>query len=118
MALHNDLGKNGEQLAAAWLQRQGYQVLCTNWRYGHLEIDVIALKDGLPHFVEVKYKTSGQFGPPELKVNRQKFRNIANAAAGWLRRNPQHRDFRIDILAITELKGKEPEYFLIRNVYL
>ncbi|GAB4092167.1 YraN family protein [Flaviaesturariibacter terrae] len=118
MAVHNERGKNGEALAVTWLGRQGFQVLETNWRYGHLEIDVIALREGIPHFVEVKYKSGSTFGPPELKVNRQKYRNVANAAAAWLRRNPQYRDLRIDILAITELKGKEPEYFFIRNVSL
>jgi putative endonuclease len=117
MALHNELGKNGESLAAAWLERQGYKSLLTNWQYGHLEIDIIAVKDNMPHFIEVKYKSSGRFGPPELKVTKQKFRNIANAAAAWLRRNPQFRDLRIDIVAITELPGKEPEIFLIKNVF-
>ncbi|RYY63279.1 MAG: hypothetical protein EOO12_12670 [Chitinophagaceae bacterium] len=118
MALHNERGKNAEVLAASWLERSGYRILDTNWRYGHLEIDVIALKDGIPHFVEVKYKSGGRFGPPELKVNKQKFRNISNAASAWLRRYPHFRDMRIDILAITELPGKEPEYFFIRNVFL
>jgi putative endonuclease len=109
MAVHNERGKSGEALAAGWLER--------HWRWGHLEVDIIALNDSIPHFIEVKYKTSGQFGPPELKVNKQKFRNIANAAVGWLRRNPQFRDFRIDIMAITELPGKEAEYFFIKNVF-
>lgn len=118
MALHNEHGKNGEQLAANWLERAGFRILERNWRYGHLEIDLIALKDEVPHFVEVKYKSGGSFGPPELKVNRQKFRNLTNAASAWLRRNPHYRDLRIDVLAITEQRGKEPEYFFIKNVFL
>ncbi|TCJ12048.1 hypothetical protein EPD60_15950 [Flaviaesturariibacter flavus] len=117
MAVHNERGKNGETLAAAWLEREGYRIVATNWRWGHLEVDLVAVKDSLPHFIEVKYKTSGRFGPPELKVNRQKFRNLTNAASGWLRKHPQYRDFRIDIMAITELPGKAPEYCFIRNVF-
>jgi putative endonuclease len=117
MAAHNERGKNGEALAAGWLERQGFRLIATNWRYGHLEIDIIATKDDIPHFIEVKYKSSGRFGPPELKVNKQKFRNLANAAAAWLRGHAHFRDFRIDVMAITELPGKEPEYFFIKNVF-
>lgn len=118
MAVQNERGKSAEALAAAWLEREGFQVVATNWRYGHLEIDVIAIKDKVPHFIEVKYRSSGKFGPPELKVNKQKFRNLVNAANGWMRKHPHFRDLRFDIMAITELPGKEVEYFFIKNVYL
>jgi putative endonuclease len=117
MAVQNERGKNGEALAIAWLEGKGYKVIAGNWRYGHLEIDIIALAENIPHFIEVKYRTSGRFGPPELKVNRQKFRNITNAVASWLRKHPEFRDFRIDIMAITQLPGKEPEYCFIKNVF-
>jgi len=118
MAMQQELGRTAEILARTWLEQQGYEILDTNWRYGHLEVDLIARKDGLPHFIEVKYRSSARYGPPEIKVNRQKCRNLSNAAAAWLRSHPGYRDFRIDVLAITDRKGQEPEYYLIRNVFL
>jgi putative endonuclease len=43
MAVHNQLGKKGEEMAEAYLLQQGYQVLHRNWRHSHYEIDIIAI---------------------------------------------------------------------------
>ena len=58
MALHNAVGTEGENIAAAWLTEKGYQVMFRNWRHSHYEIDIIALKDKMLHFIEVKCFTS------------------------------------------------------------
>ena len=64
MAEHNEMGKEGEELAAEYLVKQGYTIEARNWRYGHEEIDIIARKDDLLLIVEVKTRRSNYFGQP------------------------------------------------------
>ena len=52
MAIHNKVGTEGEDLAAAWLLEKGYEILHRNWRHSYFEIDIIALKNKMLHFVE------------------------------------------------------------------
>ncbi len=54
MAAHNELGKEGELLAANHLQSEGYVIRHRNWRCGHKELDIVAEKDGTLVFVEEK----------------------------------------------------------------
>ena len=54
MASHNELGKDGEEMAARWLENKGYEILHRNWRHSHYEIDIVAAKASFLHFVEVK----------------------------------------------------------------
>ena len=62
---NKDTGFFGETKAAAFLISKGYSILYRNWRYKHLELDIIAAKDGLLHIVEVKTRSSVDFGFPE-----------------------------------------------------
>ena len=118
MAQHNDLGKVGEQLAEAYLVEKGFTILHRNWRHSHYEIDIVALKNNVPHFVEVKTRSSWQFGTPEESVNRKKILDLLKAANRFLIANPQYTDFRIDILSITIHQDRDDEYFFIEDVYL
>lgn len=117
MALHNTLGKTGEDLAAAYLTERGYQLLHRNWRYSHYEIDIIALREGKLHFVEVKMRSSNQYGFPEEAVTKKKFKRLLNAADEFLHQHPQYRHVQYDILAITQHRNQPPDYFLIEDVY-
>ena len=65
MAKHNKLGKKGELIAFMFLQKEGFCILKTNWRYQKAEVDIIAQKDGFLVFVEVKTRGSKKFGNPE-----------------------------------------------------
>ena len=118
MAQHNELGKAGEQLAEVYLVEKGFTILHLNWRHSHYEIDIVALKNEIPHFVEVKTRSSWQFGRPEESVNRKKIHDLLRAANKFLTSNPQYNDFRIDILSITIHPEKETEYFFIEDIYL
>lgn len=118
MAVHNQLGKEGEQLAADYLLQKGYTILHRNWRYGQNEIDIIALKGAVLHFVEVKLRSTNKFGYPEESVTRQKFRYLMKAADQFLYLHPQYKNICFDILAITAPAGALPEYFLVEDVYL
>jgi putative endonuclease len=119
MADHLELGKKGEELAVAWLEQQGYEILEKNWRNAHCEIDIIALKGSLPHFIEVKTRNwSPRPVWPEENVNRQKVRNLLRAANGYLNSHRTYKDFRIDILSIILKNAEETEYCFIEDVYL
>lgn len=65
MATHNVLGTKGEGIAKAYLEENGYEILDENWVYGKAEIDLIAYKNGIMIFVEVKARSSVAFGQPE-----------------------------------------------------
>jgi putative endonuclease len=118
MATHLETGKTGEDLAAAWLIANQYTILYRNWRYGHYEIDIIALKENILCFIEVKCLHSTEMGYPEDKVTRKKFRNIQFAADHYLRVHPGYKWIQYHILSITLYKDREPEYFLLEDVYL
>ncbi len=118
MALHNTLGVDGENLAAEWLKEKGYELLHRNWRHSHYEIDIIALKNKMLHFVEVKCRNDSPFGYPEDSVTKKKFKNLKRAADEFLFRNPGHKWIQYDILSITLFKNKDPEFFLLEDVFL
>ena len=82
------------------------------------EIDIVAEKNDIPHFIEVKTRSSWQYGTPEEAVNRKKIQDLLKAANGFLNQYPKYVDFRIDILSITKHPEKETEYFFIEDVYL
>ncbi|MEO5563320.1 MAG: YraN family protein [Chitinophagaceae bacterium] len=118
MATHIKLGKDGEELAAGWLVRNGYEILHRNWRYSHYEIDIIAKKDKVLCFVEVKCRTASSIGFPEDSVTKRKFKNLQRAADQFLYLNPGYKWIQYHVLSITLHKNREPEYFLLEDVYL
>lgn len=117
MAGHNELGNEGEELAAAWLTGQGYTILHRNWRHWHHEIDIIAAKGKFLHFVEVKTRKSTRYGYPEDSVTKKKFKHLQKAADEYLHRHPGHAWIQYDILSVILYSNKEPAYFLIEDVY-
>lgn len=118
MASHNKLGIEGENLAENWLKEKGYEILYRNWRHSHYEIDIVALKNKMLHIVEVKTRWSSHFGFPEESVTKKKFKNLQKAADEFLFLNPGYKWIQYSILSITLHKNKEPEYFLIEDVFL
>ena len=118
MARHQTLGKWGEAGAAAYLQQKGFEIIHRNWRHSHYEIDIIAIKNGVLHFVKVKLRTSSNYGLPEDAVDKRKFKRLLNAADEFLFQHPQYRHVQYDIVAITVKREGPREYFFIEDVYL
>lgn len=118
MADHNELGMEGEVLAAKWLTEQGYTILHQNWRHSHHEIDIIATKGKFLHFVEVKTRKTARYGHPEDSVTKKKFKHLQKAADEYLHRHPGHRWIQYDIVSIVLASNRDPEYFLIKDVFL
>ncbi|MBQ0023022.1 MAG: YraN family protein [Prevotellaceae bacterium] len=75
-----ELGINGEELAALYLQQNGFIILDHNWNlhYG-CELDIVARKDNVIHFVEVKTRSSDKYGAPQQAINKKKLANIHKA---------------------------------------
>ena len=117
MIPHIEKGKSGEELAVAYLIQKNYKVIYSNWRFSHYEIDIIAEKDNVIHFIEVKTRYSNTFGYPEESVTRKKFRNMQKAASVYLSRYNREVKIQFDIVAITRIEGKI-EYFFVEDVYI
>ncbi len=118
MAAHNELGKKGEALALTWLTGHNYRVLHQNWRHSRMEVDIIAEKEMVLHFIEVKCRSNHEFGYPEESVNRKKIQNLLNAADEYLYQYPQWKRIQFDVLSIQVKNENETEFFLIEDVYL
>ena len=118
MTNHIEKGKEGELLASRYLSKKEFEILYCNWRYRHYEIDIIALKDNVIHFVEVKTRKNTTYGYPEESVTVKKFRNLKNGAVAFLARFREVKKIQFDILSILTCPGKTTEYFFIEDVYL
>jgi putative endonuclease len=118
MALHNTLGVDGENLAVEWLTKKGYEILHRNWRHSHYEIDIVAVRPKMLHFVEVKCRNASPYGFPEDSVTKKKFKNLKKAVDQFLFLNPGHKWIQYDILSIILFKDRDPEFFLLEDVFL
>lgn len=105
MAKHNILGKEGEEMAARYLEQEGYTVLDRNWRCGHKELDLVVTRDDTIVFVEVKTRTGTEWGDPEDAVTDRKIRRIVNSADAYIRLNRIDMDVRFDIISIVSEGG-------------
>lgn len=118
MAKHLSVGKIGEALATAYLIKCGFRVIHQNWRYGHWEIDIIAEKENILHFIEVKTRRNTNYGYPEQSVNSKKLNVLAAAATEYQYQYPQWTDIQFDILSILLNQDGTEEYFFIEDISL
>ena len=95
-----ELGITGEQMAARYLEDQGYVILDRNYRKGHKEVDIIALDHGTLVVIEVKTRSNEIFLPAEHAVNHQKRLNIIRVTNNYVRRYHRTEPIRFDIIAI------------------
>ncbi|HKO97598.1 MAG TPA: YraN family protein [Pyrinomonadaceae bacterium] len=127
-ATHLQIGRRGEELAAAYLQQQGYQIVAANFvipvgrnRIGaviSVEIDLVACDSETLCFIEVKSRASDWFAPPQANVDRRKQRQIARAARAYLRMfDLTGQPYRFDVVTVVmkEEGGTGPDVNLLRN---
>ncbi|WP_333875440.1 YraN family protein [Flavobacterium sp.] len=100
MAEHNELGKFGEELAVAFLQQNGYTILETNWTFQKAEIDIMAQKENVLAIVEVKTRSSTEFGLPQDFVTPKKIQLLVKAVHEYVISNNLDLDIRFDIIAV------------------
>ena len=112
MAAHNTLGKDGEDAAVAYLERNGYVIRHRNWRKNHLELDIVAVKDGLLIVVEVKTRSNTEYIEPQDAVNWQKVRHIVVAADAYIKHFSIDAPVRFDIITVVG----EADAFEIKHI--
>lgn len=100
MATHNDFGKIAEDLAAEYLQKNGYKVVTRNFRFQKAEIDIIAEKENLIIIVEVKARSTDAFILPQEAVTKTKIRSIVSAANHYLEEFNRSNEVRFDIISV------------------
>ena len=81
---HVRLGAQGEDAALALLLRNGFTLLDRNWRSGRLELDLVCREGGTVVFVEVKTRSSAEYGGPAAALTPAKRRALCRAAGAWL----------------------------------
>ena len=110
-------GNLGEEIAVKYLTEKGYKLLHRNWRYKHLEVDIIFSKNNKLHFIEVKTRRTLLYGYPEQSIKRDKMNFLKNAASAYMHVYPQWKYLQFDVVSII-LDGDVPkEIFFIEDVY-
>ena len=112
MADHNELGTLGEELAVEFLEKNGYEILETNWTFQKAEVDIIAQKDTVLAVIEVKTRSSIEFGLPQDFVKPKKIQLLVKAINEYVISNDLDLEVRFDIIAIQ----KENKGFLIEHI--
>ena len=98
------LGQASERLAAAHLERLGYDVVAANYRTRFGELDLVVCDDTSLVFVEVKTRRAGALESSVQAVSADKQRRVRRMAAAWLVEaadRPRSRDLRFDVVAVT-----------------
>ncbi|WP_143310866.1 YraN family protein [Chitinophaga vietnamensis] len=117
MKRHLRLGQQGERLALAYVRRY-CDVLHTNWKYGRKEIDIIAARQGVIYFIEVKTRSSKRFGFPEQAVDHRKEAHIREVAEAYLRTyDLQPAAIRFDIISVIIKEAAMHELIHLRDVF-
>jgi putative endonuclease len=100
MAGHNDLGKLGEEMAVDFLQKNGYAIVQTNWFFQKAEIDIIAQKGNILAAVEVKTRSTTDFGLPQDFVKPKKIQLLVKAINEYVIQNNLDAEIRFDIISV------------------
>jgi putative endonuclease len=117
MADRHQKGRESEDLAARFLEKNGLKVVARNFRCPLGEIDLIGRDGGTIVFVEVKSRFAGGYGLPQESVTRSKQRRLTRLGQWYLKKNGMERQSaRFDVVAIIR-RGDEPEITWIVNAF-
>ncbi|MDE6573928.1 MAG: YraN family protein [Muribaculaceae bacterium] len=111
MARHNELGKWGEKLAEEILISEGFAIAERNWRMGHLEIDLIAMRDDIVVFAEVKSRSNRDEDPLEA-IDKRKIAHMVRAAEAYMNFKNLPHGVRFDVFGISGT----PEDYTIEHI--
>ena len=112
MAEHNELGKKGEDLAVEYLLQNDYKILERNWIFQKAEIDIIAKKENILAVIEVKTRSSLDFGLPQDFVKPKKIQLLIKAVNAYINDRDVDFEVRFDIIAV----HKNIESFAIEHL--
>ena len=118
MAAHNELGRWGEDLAAAFLEEKGYAIVERDWKSGHHDLDIVAKDDSTLVIVEVKTRRTRLYGNPEEAIDYKKRRSLLSAINHYTKSHRIYSNVRFDIISIVGNMGEKPEIDHIIDVAL
>jgi putative endonuclease len=107
-AVKQRLGRWGENLAAEYLTGKGYVILSRNYRTPYGEIDLVARKEEMTVFVEVKTRSGKGFGLPEEAVTLEKQQHLLEAIQAYWLTQEQEGAWQVDVIAVLRLPGRQP----------
>lgn len=115
---HLQKGKDGERVALGLLKQRGYRIICQNWRYKNLEVDIIAEDGNILVFVEVKMRSYAAYGMPYEAVDYAKQAKLTRAANHYIAAHRYGGEIRFDVVSIlyTE-KNKTYDTRLIKDAF-
>lgn len=102
MAKHNELGKKGEQLAVDFLLKNGYDILERNYRFNKAEVDIIAKQNDTLAIIEVKTRSTTDFGNPQDFLKPKQIQRLVKAVDQYVNVNSLDLEVRFDIIAIVK----------------
>jgi putative endonuclease len=112
------LGKHGETKAIAFLKKQGFKILETNYRVKSAEIDIIAKDRDTIRFIEVKTRSSTTKGLPREAVTRTKQNKIIHAALIYIKKNKlSEKKIGFDVVEVQQEDGQF-SFNLIKNAFM
>lgn len=114
------IGKYGEDIAKNFLIKKGFKILEMNYRYSRIaEIDIIASKNNILHFIEVKTRTQEYFGKPLEAVNESKLKQIFSCAVQYMNNvNRKYNGYQIDAIGVQLEKNEVKRIDFIENISL
>lgn len=117
MKIVNPIGKKGEDIAVEYLKKKGYKILERNFRKGYGEIDIICTKSNVLVFVEVKTRTSDQFGTPLEAITSWKLKPLINTARYYSVLHPElPQELRIDAISVVLNAFGQPTIEHVKNI--
>ena len=102
MSFRKQIGQNGENIAADYLQEQGYTILERNLSCRYGEVDLVAEQGDRLYFVEIRYRSNASFGSALDSVTLAKQRKIRSTATYWLNQKPEWQN-RVPFLSVLTL---------------
>jgi len=116
MAQHNELGKKGEQLAVDYLLKNNYAIVERNYRFDKAEVDIIAKQKDILAIIEVKTRSTSDFGDPQDFVKPKQIQRLVKAVDEYVTENDLDVEVRFDIIAIVK-SGKTYDIEHLENAF-
>ncbi len=95
-----EIGAEAERVAMGWLRKRGYMIRDLNWRAGRYELDIVAERFGVVHFVEVKCRKAGGFTTPEEAMTPTKRDSLVKAARAYVAQYRVQEEYQFDLIAV------------------
>lgn len=110
-----EIGRKAEQAARVYLEMRGFKILEQNWRLPRYEIDIVASKAGVIHFIEVKYRYKDDQGSGFDAITETKLKQMKRAAWAWVDENKWQGEY---VLSAVEIAGNKFSVIgFVENVY-